>query len=63
MEGGIQLLASVILWGDFISEEGALEEEGESSMGRTFTCYIEITSLLEGGYSSVLDYCGGVSRS
>jgi hypothetical protein len=47
----------------FRSEEGALEEEGASSVGSTFTCQIAMRFVLEGGYSSVLDYCGGVSRS
>jgi hypothetical protein len=63
MEGGIQLLASVIYWGAFRSEEGALEEEGASSMGSTFTCQIAMRFVSEGGYSSLLDYCFGVSRS
>jgi hypothetical protein len=32
-------------------------------MGSTFICQIAVRSVSEGGYSSVLDYCGGVSKS
>jgi hypothetical protein len=32
-------------------------------MGRNYTCHIAVRSISEGGYSSLLDYYGGVSRS
>jgi hypothetical protein len=32
-------------------------------VGSTFTCQIAVRSVSKGGYSSVLDYYGGVSRS
>jgi hypothetical protein len=32
-------------------------------VGRTYTCQIAVRSVSEGGYSSVFDYYGGVSRS
>jgi hypothetical protein len=31
-------------------------------VGSNFTCQIAVRSVSEGGYSLVLDYCGGVSR-
>jgi hypothetical protein len=44
-------------------EEGALGEEGASSAGRTFRAQIAVRFVSEGGYSSVSEYCGGVSSS
>jgi hypothetical protein len=44
-------------------EEGALGEEGASSAGRNFKAQIAVRSVPEGGYSSVSEYCGGVSSS
>jgi hypothetical protein len=44
-------------------EEGALGEEGTSSIGRNFRAQIVVRSISKGGYSSVLEYCGGVSSS
>jgi hypothetical protein len=44
-------------------EEGALGEEGASSTGRTFRAQIAVRYVSEGGYSSVSEYCGGVSSS
>jgi hypothetical protein len=41
-------------------EEGALEEEGASSVGRNYTCKIVVSSISEQVYSSMLDYSGGV---
>jgi hypothetical protein len=38
-------------------------EEGASSTGRTFRAEIAVRSISEGGYLSVLEYCGGVSSS
>jgi hypothetical protein len=32
-------------------------------VGSTFTCQNVVRSVSEGGYSSLLDYYGGVSRS
>jgi len=42
-------------------EEGALGEEGASSTGRNFRAPIVVRYAEEGGYSSVSEYCGGVS--
>jgi hypothetical protein len=44
-------------------EEGALGEEGASSTGRNFRAHIAVRSISEGGYISVLEYCGRVSPS
>jgi hypothetical protein len=44
-------------------EEGTLGEEGVSLAGRTFRAQIAVRFVSEGGYSSVSEYCEGVSLS
>jgi hypothetical protein len=42
-------------------KEGALGEEGASSVGRTFRAQIAVRFVSERGYSSISKYYGGVS--